>query len=134
VKKIVEVLFVMALAVAMISGCASTGGLSPTAPATVASTINTVVTDAQTALAYATPWLQAAESVASAVCAANLMSSTNCQDVTTASTTANMVAAAVAAGPTAANVAQLAEAMIPVYAATNKAAPLTVSPLPVVAK
>jgi len=106
----------------MLYGCPATTG-TPGTVTTAPVTVSSVVTDAQNALTYVTPWLQAAESVANTLCAANVLNSTQCNDVTLASTTANMAAATLASNPTAAGVAALATAMIPVYTSTTAAAP-----------
>jgi hypothetical protein len=117
-RKRLMVAFLGCLCGMMLYGCPATTGVT-TAPVTVSS----VVADAQNLLTYATPWLQAAESVATTLCAANVLNTTQCNDVTLASTTANMAAATIASNPTAAGVAALATAMIPVYTSTTAAAP-----------
>jgi hypothetical protein len=137
-KKIFGGLTILAVCIAVIApaGCLKNQAVPPstsTTPAatTPVTTASPVVPTAQEVLNYVNPWLNAAENIAKSLCAGS--NSTECSDVTTASTTANLAVAALASTPTTANIQAVQTAMAPIYKATIANAPATTSTTPAAA-
>lgn len=127
-KRIIAVLFVVALVFTMISGCATTQGTSPAGVAN--------------AVSYVTPWINTAAALAPTamqdvqlVCQGSTSKECGYANLAAlllplATSSAQSIVAAVQQTPTAANIKALNDAMIPVYTATKQIVGGADAPLP----